>query len=112
MFVYRDDVYKEREEARKEKEAKDKVVKIINLNFINKPVEEAESNYRKQRNGPNRNCKTDFQKALINGFVDKERTILCTNRGYIWNVVDIGKRDKYRYANDTIKINKVIIKSI
>ena len=32
MFVYRDDVYKERDEARKEKEAKDSW-KIINLNL-------------------------------------------------------------------------------
>ena len=41
MFVYRDDVYKERDEARKEKEAKDKG-EDYKSTFINKPEEEAE----------------------------------------------------------------------
>ena len=51
MFVYRDDVYKEREEARKEKEAKDKG-EDYKSKFINKPVEEAEVIIGKQRNAP------------------------------------------------------------
>ena len=70
MFVYRDDIYKERDEKRKEKEAADKG-ETYKSAFINKPIEEAEIIIGKQRNGSVGIVKLDFHKELTK-FVDKE----------------------------------------
>jgi len=70
MFVYRDDVYKERDEKRKEKEASDKG-ETYKSAFIDRPIEEAEIIVGKQRNGPVGTVKLDFHKELTK-FMDKD----------------------------------------
>lgn len=89
MFVYRDDVYKERDEARKEKEAKDKGEEYKST-FINNPVEEAEIIIGKQRNGPIGTVKLDFQKALTR-FVSKEQAGGAPIEVIFESVADAGK---------------------
>jgi replicative DNA helicase len=69
MFVYRDDVYQEREEKRKEKAAKDKG-DIYKSKFIGKDEEETEIIIGKQRNGPTGTVKLTFQKDKTR-FIDQ-----------------------------------------
>ena len=72
MFVYRDDIYKERDEQRKEKESLDKgETPPYKSAFIDKPIEETEIIIGKQRNGSIGTIKLDFHKELTK-FVDKE----------------------------------------
>ena len=72
MFVYRDDIYKERDEQRKEKESQDKgEVPPYKSAFIDKPIEEAEIIIGKQRNGSIGTVKLEFHKELTK-FMDKE----------------------------------------
>ncbi len=87
MFVYRDDVYKERDEARKEKEAKDKGEEYKST-FINNPVEEAEIIIGKQRSGPIGTVKLDFQKGFTR-FVDKEQNGIAPIEVIFEQVADI-----------------------
>lgn len=89
MFVYRDDVYKERDEARKEKEAKDKGEEYKST-FLNKPIEEAEIIIGKQRNGPIGTVKLDFHKQLTK-FVDKEHTGSAPIETIYESVADVQK---------------------
>jgi replicative DNA helicase len=89
MFVYRDDVYKERDEARKEKEAKDRG-EDYKSKFVNKPVEEAEIIIGKQRSGPIGTVKLDFQKQMTR-FVDKEHAGGAPIEVVYESVADVGK---------------------
>lgn len=89
MFVYRDDVYKERDEARREKEAQDRGEEYKSK-FVNKPVEEAEIIIGKQRAGPIGTVKLDFQKNMTR-FVDKEHAGGAPLEIVYENVADAGK---------------------
>jgi replicative DNA helicase len=70
LFIYRDDVYKEREEVRKEKEALERGETYRSKFFI-KPIEEAEIIVGKNRNGSTGTVKLDFHKDIIK-FRDKD----------------------------------------
>jgi len=98
MFVYRDDVYKQRDEARKEKEAKDKG-EDYKSKFINRPIEEAEIIIGKQRNGPIDTVKLDFHKNLTK-FLDKETEHSSAPIEVIFeNVADIEKETNIDIPN-------------
>lgn len=98
MFVYRDDVYKERDEARKEKESKDKG-EDYKSKFINKPIEEAEIIIGKQRNGPIGMVKLDFHKNLTK-FLDKEDKYGATPIEVVFeNIADIDKETNIDIPN-------------
>ena len=72
MFVYRDDIYKERDEKRKEKESLDRGDNPpYKSAFVNRPIEEAEIIIGKQRNGATGTIKLDFHKEFTR-FMDKE----------------------------------------
>lgn len=68
MFVYRDDVYRYKEEKEKEKAAQ-KENKEYKSTFIEKEEEDAEIIIGKQRNGPTGHIKLKFQKNFTR-FVD------------------------------------------
>lgn len=73
LFVYRDAVYKQKDEKEKEEQAK-KDGKEYKSNFVNKNEEEAEIIIGKQRNGPIGTVKLMFHKHCTR-FVDFEREI-------------------------------------
>jgi replicative DNA helicase len=70
LFVYRDNIYKERNEIRKEQEARERG-ETYRSYFINKPIEETEIIFGKNRNGPVGTVKLDFHKEILK-FVDKD----------------------------------------
>jgi len=69
MFVYRDDIYRVREEKEKEKRAKAEG-KEYKSDFFEKPVEDAEIIIGKNRSGPTGIANVEFQKHFTR-FVDK-----------------------------------------
>ncbi len=73
LFVYRDDVYKMREEKEKEKRAKAEG-KEYKSSFSEKPEEDAEIIIGKNRNGPIGVAHLVFQKKFTR-FVDKDKNI-------------------------------------
>lgn len=72
LFVYRDSVYKKKEEDDKEKEAQQKGDRYVRQ-YVEKEEEEAEVIIGKQRNGPIGTIKLIFQKNYTR-FVDADRT--------------------------------------
>ncbi|CAA6807730.1 MAG: Replicative DNA helicase (EC, partial [uncultured Campylobacterales bacterium] len=68
LFVYRDDVYRVREEKEKEKKAKLEG-KEYRSNFFEKPTEEAEVIIGKNRNGPTGVANMVFHKQYTK-FID------------------------------------------
>jgi len=68
LFIYRDDVYKEIDERKKAKDAKDKG-KDYEVKFLDKDKQEAEILIAKQRNGPVGAVTLQFIKSLAS-FVD------------------------------------------
>ena len=84
-------MYIKKEEAKKEKEAKDKG-EDYKSKFINKPVEEAEVIIGKQKKWTNWNSKLDFQKHLLDLWIKKMKNSQCSIIEVIFeNVADIEK---------------------
>ncbi|MDR0407598.1 MAG: replicative DNA helicase [Campylobacteraceae bacterium] len=77
LFVYRDDVYKQKDEKEKEERSKKEKDKSGNINpyksnFVEKPIEEAEIIIGKNRNGPTGVAHLLFHKAFVK-FVDNAK---------------------------------------
>ena len=70
MFVYRDDVYKIKEQRQKIKEAEQKGEKSEIIPIVEKPIEDAEIIIGKQRNGPTGVVNMQFNKPFTR-FEDK-----------------------------------------
>ncbi len=80
MFVYRDDIYRYKEEQEKKKEA-EKKGQSYETNFEFKEEEDAEIIIGKQRNGPTGFIKLKFQKGLTR-FIDPEETQIVYEKAY------------------------------
>lgn len=64
LFLYRDDVYRKKEEKAKEEKAKKEGVKYTSQ-YQDKPIEKAEIIVAKNRNGETKTVKIQFNKACI-----------------------------------------------
>lgn len=64
LFLYRDDVYRKKDEKAKEEKAKKEGVKYTSQ-YVDKPIEKAEIIVAKNRNGETKTVKIQFNKACI-----------------------------------------------
>jgi replicative DNA helicase len=86
LFVYRGDIYKEREEKEREEKAK-RDGKEYKSNFVKKPVEDVEILIGKNRNGPIGAVEIRFHKAYTN-FAEKSES--GSEPSYNFSKIDIG----------------------
>ncbi|MDR2790692.1 MAG: replicative DNA helicase [Campylobacteraceae bacterium] len=84
LFVYRGDIYKEREEKEREEKAK-RDNKEYKSNFVKRPIEDVEIILGKNRNGPIGTVEVAFHKACTR-FADK----MAAEQSYTISRIDTG----------------------
>jgi replicative DNA helicase len=88
LFVYRGDIYKEREEKEREEKAK-RDNKEYKSNFVKRPIEDVEIIIGKNRNGPIGTVEVVFHKAYTK-FADK----MAAEQSYTISRIDTGSFPK------------------